>query len=586
VVRRQGAIGAVRGGKAMAMAREENYWLKTVPRRRVLSGGALAVAALGLAACGSSNNGGNKGAQNTSNSSGNTSAQSTSNSATRQATSASSPAAAGRVATATAGTALNQQQGGRLVWATNADLVPVSLPYSASVWLFPLQYGVYDYLTKYKGFTLDSEPRMAMGWEQPSPMQMTLKLRDGLKWHTGEAVTAQDLVFNFDHIKAPESRSGVKSLAQRVTAAAPDAKTVTLTLSEPLPGIFDLFDYMPVAHPPTFGDLATAKQIIGSGPFKFKEWIPGTHVLIERNKEWWKPNRPFLDEVEWKLYPQDSLATAMEAGEIDYTASLNFTDAVRLGKTNNNKLIKGSEGFTFLYLSCNVEHPALQDKRVRQALNFALDRKRVSDEIMLGLTGPKVLPFPEYSPGYDKGQAGSVTYDPAKAKALLSQAGYSSSAAEIPLSFSAAIPQTEGIMTILQGDLKKLGVAAKIDKLESSVYIDRYIKKTLPGGMSFLLGYAGMYPSTFMLSIFDVPNIFHKTDDTYTSTMTDSFKKANVKDTFAEAVKGFNQYLIDDAFIMPVVANLQPHMISKRVQGFNINVVDDILLEEISVTKA
>ncbi len=546
------------------MSSETNHWTRRQNRRRFIAGALSASAGMSafmVAACGGSKN--NAPAPSPA---GKSAAGSP---APAAATGASSPAAA------------QQKAGGKLLWAANADLNPQSLPYSSSVWLFPIQYGVYDYLSKYRGLTLESDLRMAEKIEQPSATQTTITLRNGLKWHTGEPVTADDIVFNFQ--KIAESRSGVLALAKRVKATATDAKTVTITYEEPLPGVFDLLNYMEVAHPPTFGDeLLSGRKIVGSGPFRFKEWIPGQHLLLERNPEWWKPNRPFLDQIEYRIYPQTSIATAMEAGEIDYTAFLEIPEAARLGKNKDLKLIPGSPGYTFLYFASNIEHPVLKDKRVRQAINAAIDRKRIREDVTNSISPMMTLVFPEYSPGYNKSIAESVTYDPKKAKDLLSAAGYSSSSPELPLSFSASLTATEGIMTVIQDDLKKLGMNTRLDKEESSVYIDNYIKKTLPGGMSFLLGYAGMTPSTFLLSPIAPPSFTHFNDPAFGSQLTDWFKKANVKDTAPAALDAFNKFMVDEAFLNPVVSNTNPHLINQRVQGFNFNVVDDIMLEELS----
>lgn len=538
-------------------------WGRRRSRRRLITGalgGGAGVAALALAACGGDSTG-------------------------QGSSSGGSSATNATVSTGATAVAAQQQAGGKLLWAANADLNPQSLPYSASVWLFPIQWGVYDYLTKYRGAGLEIDARMAEKYEQPSVTQLTLRLRDGLKWHTGEAVKAEDIVFNIQ--KIAESRSGVLALAKRVKATAPDAKTVTITADEPLPGVFDLLNYMEIAHPPTFGDeLTTGKKVIGSGPFRYKEWIPGQRLVLEKNKEWWKPNRPFLDEVEYRIYPQTSIATAMEAGEIDYTAFLEIPEAVRLSKGKNLKLVPGSAGYTFLYFAANVDHPVLKDKRVRQAINYAIDRTRIQSEVMGGIAPEMTLVFPEYSPGYNKALAGSVSYDPAKSKALLSAAGYSGSAPELPLSFSASLTATEGIMTVIQNDLKKLGMNTRLDKKESSVYIDSYIKKNLPGGMSFLLGYAGMYPSTFLLGPVAPPNFMHFDDVAFKDQLTDWFKKANLKESAPAAFEAFNKLMLDEAFLNPVVSNTSPHLLNNRVQGFSFNVTDEIFMEDLSVQKA
>lgn len=554
--------------------RDPNYWQRRLSRRQALGGAAVAglgVGALGLVGCGSSNK--NNSSSNNSNKTG----------------AAASGVPSGR-ATAAPTAAAAPKKGGKLVWGSNADMNPQSLPYSSSVWLFPIQYCVYDYLTKYKGFTLDTEARIAKSWEQQSPLDMTLHLREGVKWHTGEPVTADDIVFNVKQIGGPDSRSGVKNLATRVTATATDPQTVALKFSEPLPGVFDLFDYMELAHPATFGDqLTTAKKVIGCGAFTFKEWIPGNHVVVERNPDFWNAaaGQPYLDSIEWKIFPQASMAPTMESGAIDYTAELEIEDAVRLSKEPNFQMVKGSPGFTFLYMAFNHHHPALKDKRIRQALNLAIDRQRISQDVALGTTPPMTLVWPPYSPAYDKTAAASITFDLKKAKQMLDAAGYSPSMGQIPLSFSSSLTATEGIMSIYQSDLQSIGVDAKIDKQESSVYINNYLKNVqgqdgLPGAMSFLLGYAGMFPSTFML-VLQPPTAFRWGDDdpAVKTFLTDTFQKVNVKDTEAAALTAFDQYMFDQAFLNPVIANLQLHVLSKHVQGFNVNVVDDIQFEKV-----
>lgn len=425
---------------------------------------------------------------------------------------------------------------------------------------------------------------MAESWEQVDETTLVLKLRPGLRWHNGDPVTAEDIVFNFSALG--ESRSAVRGLAHLTEPSAPDPETVTVKLAQPLPGVFDLFNYMPIAHPPTFGDeLLTARQVIGSGPFVFKEWIPGQHVRLERNRDWWKPDRPFLDEIEYRIYPQTAIASAVEAGEIHYTAFLDIPDAVRLVESEKAVLGPGSEGYSMLYFSMNVEHEALRDKRVRQALNFAVDRERISEEVMGGITSAQRLIFPPYSPAYDESLAERVVYDPARAKALLEEAGYNSDMPEIPLSFSASLVSTEGIMTIIQSDLQQLGVKARLDKRESSVYIESHINRSLPGAFSFLLGYAGMYPTTFFPAI-KPPNLWHFDDPSFGEKLDDWFEQGNVEATAQEAFREFNEFMLDEAFLNPVVPNRQPHILSTRVAGFNVNVVDDIRLEELSLQQA
>ena len=307
-------------------------------------------------------------------------------------------------------------RGGKLRWGSNGDINPATMPtYQSVTSSFPLQYGVTDYLTKYSGTNLDKVVgHMAEKWEQPSPLEMTLTLRPGIKWHTGEPLIASDVVFNFEKIIG--SRSAVEALSRRVKPVAVNDTTLKLTVEKPLPSIFDLFNYMYLNQPKTFDKLATGEAIVGTGPFMFKTWVPNEQTTLVRNPNYWQQGKPYLDEIEYQILPLPNLATTMEAGGLDYSASLVLSEAQRIGKNDDFNLVPGSKGFAFQYVNSNVTHPALVDKRVRQALNWAIDRKRIAEEVFGGLSPEMVLVYPEYSPGYDANLNKTYSYDPNKAK--------------------------------------------------------------------------------------------------------------------------------------------------------------------------
>jgi peptide/nickel transport system substrate-binding protein len=258
--------------------------------------------------------------------------------------------------------------GGKLRWGSTGDINPATMPtYQSVTSSFPLQHAVTDYLMKYSGLSIEASKvkgHVAEKWEQTSPLDMTITLRPGVKWHDDTPVTAQDIVFNFQKIIG--SRSAVESLSSRVTPTAVNETTISLKFAKPLPSIFDLINYMYLNQPKNFDKLAKGEAIIGSGPFMFKDWTPGTKTTIVKNPNYWQKGKPYLDEIEYHILPAANLATTMEAGGIDYSLSLNVSEAQRLGKQDQFRLNPGSPGFAFQFVNTNTQHPALLDKRDHQ----------------------------------------------------------------------------------------------------------------------------------------------------------------------------------------------------------------------------
>jgi peptide/nickel transport system substrate-binding protein len=491
---------------------------------------------------------------------------------------------AGGASSAAATPTAQPKRGGKLRWGSTGDINPATMPtYQSSTTSFPLQHAVTDYLTKYDGLSITNvKGHMAEKWEQTSPLDMTVHLRPGVKWHNGDPLVASDVIFNFQKIIG--SRSAVESLSKRVTATAVNDSTISLKFEKPLPSVFDLFNYMYLAHPKTFDKLATGESIIGTGPYMFKSWTAGTTTTLVRNPEYWQQGKPYLDELEYHVLPAANLATSMEAGEIDYTLGLVSADAQRLSKNSQFKLQPGSPGFAVQNTNTNVDNPVLSDKRVRQAINFAIDRKRIAEEVFAGFVQPITLVFPEYSFAYDKQLAQSVTRDLNKAKSLLNEAGYNaSSAPEVPIEYTAGSATTEGISTILQNDLKQIGFKTKLVPLDSATASSAAAKFTYQGIFSALLGYAGMYPTTYLLATgrLQPPSYLHYDPPGFRDFLTKTFDEGNVEATKVQAMKSFNQFMLDEAIMCPATQYVFLHMMRSNMFGFNYNVVDDVRWEEV-----
>jgi peptide/nickel transport system substrate-binding protein len=298
------------------------------------------------------------------------------------------------------------------------------------------------------------------------------------------------------------------------------------------------------------------KAFVGTGPFRFKEWVPGDHFTVTRNADYWHSGRPYLDEVEIKIGADPSASViSLETGAVDWLTGIPLPDARRLQKDSAYQLLKtGGGGYWYLGLDLSV--PALGDQRVRQAFGYALDRQRMVDTALLGFGRAGSIAWPQQALAYDKAQDETYTYDPARARQLLHAAGWDPTTA-IKLTISSAIPAEQAMASILQEDLAKIGMRVDLQRLEPSIISARLQKGEFGGAWIHSFGFMNFQPATFYSSAIPVrlPNSSHYESTRYkqligqTLTETDDQK-------LKQALHELTQITLDEAFVLPISENV------------------------------
>lgn len=279
-------------------------------------------------------------------------------------------------------------------------------------------------------------------WEiAPDGVTYTFHLSQTAKWHDGTDFTAADVIFSMDALASPESASTYTGSFLDTAASwrAIDDNTVEFVAKEPrYTVLYDLFglqiipkhiwESIPMAEWST-NDAATGvdpSRVIGTGPFRFEEWIQGQEVRLVRNDEY-HGNKPAYREHVIRIY-SDSEAqfNAFLSGEIDQIGLEPEQAQVVDGEEGLSWSSYPERGFVFYEFNLNPETTTLfQDARVRQAFMYALDRQSIVDNILLGFGEVAVGTHPSISPGYAPDQITTkYTYDPERAKALLAEAGW------------------------------------------------------------------------------------------------------------------------------------------------------------------
>lgn len=315
-------------------------------------------------------------------------------------------------------------------------------------------------------------------------MTYTFTLRDGVKFHNGKKVTAEDVVYSLKRcaglLDVQDPNVVVESALSVVTdISAQDDRTVVLTLSK---ANTELLPYLTCAIIPCDYD-AQGRAPVGTGPFRFVSYAPLESFVMERYEDYYG-TRAYLDKVTFKIYANsDAAFLELLAGKIDIFPYLTEEQASQL--TASYSIEVGSMNLVQALFLNNQAEP-LNDVRVRQALCYAVNRQEILDMLSGGrgtVIGTNMVPG--LSSYYDSSLASYYAYDVEKAKALLADAGYANGL-KLTITVSSNYQYHMDTAQIIVEQLKKAGITAKIEPIEwsawlSDVYRNRKYQTTIVG---------------------------------------------------------------------------------------------------------
>ena len=308
----------------------------------------------------------------------------------------------------------------------------------------------------------------------------TFTLREGVKFHNGDEVTAEDVVYSIS--RCADTTDGtplVEAFSVIQSVEAVDARTVAITIAEPSN---EFISYMtPAILPADYDQQDTAP--VGTGPFKFVSRAAQDNIVLEKFDEYWG-TPAYLDKVTFKIMENaDSLVMSLQSGAIDLCSHLTSTQVAQLG--GDFYVAEGTMNLVqALYLN-NAEKP-FDDVRVRQALCYAVDKQGIIDLAFDGYGSPiGSSMYPTFGKYFDESLTNYYTKDVEKAKSLLADAGYPNGfemTITVPSNYQPHIDTAQ----VLVEQLKEIGVTAKIELVEwgtwvSDVYAGRQFQSTVVG---------------------------------------------------------------------------------------------------------
>jgi len=371
-----------------------------------------------------------------------------------------------------------------------SNLVPLLSADSAS---HEIAGQIYNGLVKYDK-DLNIVGSLAESWEiSKDNLSITFRLKRGVKWHDGKPFTAHDVMYTYKVTIDPKTPTAYAADFQLVKKAEVlDDYTFRATYGTPFaPALISWATAIMPRHLLEGKDITTSplnRKPVGTGPFVFKEWIPGDRVVLTANTDYFE-GRPYIGRYMMRIIP-DSATMFLELKRygIDMMglAPLQFLKQTEYPRFKQEYNKYKYLAFNYTYLGFNLKHGLFKDRRVRQAISCAIDRKEIIDGILLGLGEEATGPFTPNMWAYN-GNVKRYPYSKEKALALLREAGYEKGPDGMlkrngsPFEFTLLVNQGNTVRIqcaeLIQRRLSEVGITVKIRVLEWASLINEFIDK-------------------------------------------------------------------------------------------------------------
>jgi peptide/nickel transport system substrate-binding protein len=403
------------------------------------------------------------------------------------------PSGGDAAAPAPAETSSGPRVGGELVIGS------IQEPDSLNPWLTGLTVGleveamIYEPLTRvdpsgeHIPFLAAQVPTVENGGISEDLLTYTYTLRQDVTWHDGTPFTAADVIFTYETIANPEvnarSRTGFDLIA---SVEATDDHTVVFTLNQPSAAFLETWGYRGMLPKHIFEneDMNTSEfnraPTVGTGPYKFVEWVSGDRIVVERNPNYYQEGA-YIDRIVYRIVPSsDSLLTMLETGEIDMRFSVT-AEQVPIVQDLTDYTLYATPAHAYFHFTINNTDPILGDVRVRQALTHGLDKQVITDTVLGGLVEPHGSPVAQPSWVYVD-HNDRYPFDPEQAAALLEEAGWTpgddgirtkdGERLSLTLLNIAGDSERLQIVQIAQAMWEDIGVEVNISQVDAPTFVD------------------------------------------------------------------------------------------------------------------
>ncbi|MFC4503671.1 MULTISPECIES: ABC transporter substrate-binding protein [Streptomyces] len=458
------------------------------------------------------------------------------------------------------------RDGGTLVVAQTSDADPGSF-LKTSFGNLLSEYQVFETLTMTSAKTGLPTGVLAKSWKlAPDAKSIDITLRDDVTFHSGRRLTADDVIFTLRKVQDPATGAANQPIAAQIRSMTADGDhQLTLSFSKPTPNVFDLFDTMPIVNPATYTDYAAGKVVDGTGRFAWKSWTPGGKVELTKYAKYRDAKDTHLDKIEINVINDPTaIVSAIRSGRIQYGVGMPALDARSLSKQPGYALV--TSGGSAIPLALDVTKAPFDDKTVRQAIQYAIDRDRIVSQVEGGQAQATDLPWRTSTVGYDETQAKQYTYQPAKAKEMLARAGVKNASFEV---VTLNTPEATGIFQIVKNNLAAVGLNAKAVLLSATEYDERIAKRDMGTPAVLMMNSNALSAASQVVSrpeFVASDNLLKFRSPQYTQLVA-KVTGATTTDAQKAAVHDYNEYFLDQAFALPLITRPTMTVRSQSVGG-------------------
>ncbi len=504
------------------------------------------------------------------------------------------------------GTAAAQVVGGRLVIGRSTPPSTLDAQKTGEVAAYDVLALVGGALVAADPETLAVIPALAESYElSGDSLTYTFHLKQGVKFHNGDPLTAADFKYTFERALDPATESVVSGdlLSAVSSIEAPDASTLVITLDGPSPVFLRNLGsaYLQPLSKRAVESLDPGQHPVGVGPYSFKEWVAGYSITLERNPDFAWPTSPYAnrgpaypDEIEFRYIPeQGTLVAALEVGEVDL-AGVTAGDLF-LFDGNPNFYVYSSlrTGIGRLFLF-NMNDPVMADLRVRQAFSHAVDKQFFIDTLVEGRAIPATSALPPSLPGYDPATADTdYDFDREAAARLLDEAGWKLGAGGVrekdgqKLTVRIVAYTDTAVMLaseLLQSQLKAIGVDATLESYERSLQMPMLIEgdfQIAPLGWAYddpdilyILYHSSQHPNGLNLGAVSDPTL-DKALEAGRTTVDDAQRMLAYHDA--------QRIINEEAYIIPVYIEEIYTVSRNNVHGLRFDALGGMMLHDVWV---
>src|SRR6266850_1909202 len=321
-------------------------------------------------------------------------------------------------------------------------------------------------------------PGLAKSWKQDGEKAWVFDLVDNATFHNGEPFTAKDVAFTFNRLLDAKNKLPMRVFFSPVEGVeAVGSHQVRFSLSRPFgPLLAMLSQATEIVNEKALAEKDPKLFPIGTGPYRFVEWVKDDHVTLERWDRYFRPGRPYMDKIIFYAPADDTVRlTGLQTGRFNWIQTV---PPQRIPELERARDMKASPGRPYLpfFLMLNSTRPPFNDKRLRQAIAWAIDRSEIVKLVYYGSHVVTAEPTPEPSPWATGVNVHKGAPDLAKAKQLMNEAGVGGGLSLTYL-VKSQVPVLVKTGEILREQLKKIGITLEVQPLESGQYFESLVGK-------------------------------------------------------------------------------------------------------------